>query len=69
MLWKRLYGDNIWAHDVDELDGLNKDFKRMLNENARFKSLSVKDIVTASDGTRKVRIQLGFCLVSLLGYI
>lgn len=21
MLWKRLYGDNIWAHDIDELEG------------------------------------------------
>lgn len=26
----------------------------MLSENASFKALSVKDIVTASDGTRKV---------------
>lgn len=22
MLWKRLYGDNIWAHTGDELEGL-----------------------------------------------
>lgn len=21
MLWKRLYGDNIWAHHCDELEG------------------------------------------------
>lgn len=25
MLWKRLYKDNIWAHDVDELEGLSTD--------------------------------------------
>ncbi|XVF84958.1 hypothetical protein PTKIN_Ptkin17bG0080700 [Pterospermum kingtungense] len=53
MLWKRLYGDNIWAHNVDELEGLNKDFKKMLSEHAEFRALSLKDILTASDGTRK----------------
>ncbi|KAK1327267.1 hypothetical protein QJS10_CPA01g01325 [Acorus calamus] len=42
MLWKRLYGD-----------GLNKDFRKMLSENAEFKALTLKDILTASDGTRK----------------
>lgn len=25
MLWKRLYKDNIWANDVDELEGLSSD--------------------------------------------
>jgi len=34
--------------------GLNKDFKKMLNENAEFKALALKEIRTASDGTRKV---------------
>ncbi|KAA8529567.1 hypothetical protein F0562_033634 [Nyssa sinensis] len=53
MLWKRLYGNNIWAHCIDELEGLNKDFKKMLSEHANFKALSLKDIHTASDGTRK----------------
>lgn len=23
MLWKRLYKDNIWANNVDELEGLS----------------------------------------------
>lgn len=53
MLWKRLYGNNIWAHHSDELEGLNKDFNKMLSENAEFKALSLKEILTASDGTRK----------------
>ncbi|PON59333.1 Ribosomal RNA large subunit methyltransferase [Parasponia andersonii] len=53
MLWKRLYGDNIWAHQSNELEGLNKDFKNMLSENAEFKALSLKEILTASDGTKK----------------
>lgn len=34
--------------------GLNKDFKRMISEHAEFGALSVKDIRSASDGTRKV---------------
>ncbi|GMN41626.1 hypothetical protein TIFTF001_010841 [Ficus carica] len=53
MLWKRLYGDDIWAHHSDELEGLNKDFKKMLSENAELKALTLKEIITASDGTRK----------------
>lgn len=36
--------------------GLNKDFKKMLSEHAEFRALSLKDILTASDGTRKVEI-------------
>ncbi|XP_020265068.1 LOW QUALITY PROTEIN: uncharacterized protein LOC109840734 [Asparagus officinalis] len=58
MLWKCLYGNNVWAHSHDELEGLNKDFKKMLSENASFKALSVKDIFTASDGTRKILFNL-----------
>ncbi|KAF8378296.1 hypothetical protein HHK36_029635 [Tetracentron sinense] len=54
MLWKRLYGNNIWAHCSEELEGLNKDFKKMLSEHAELKALSLKDILMASDGTRKV---------------
>lgn len=53
MLWKRLYGNGIWAHHVDELQGLNKDFVKMLGEHAKFKALSLENILTASDGTRK----------------
>lgn len=34
--------------------GLNKEFRKMLSENASFKSLMIKDIHEASDGTRKV---------------
>lgn len=37
------------------LPGLNKDFKRMLNEHAELKALQLKDMRTASDGTRKVK--------------
>lgn len=53
MLWKRLYGNNLWAQCSDELEGLNKDFRKMLGELAEFKALSLKDVLTASDGTRK----------------
>ncbi|KAM7269852.1 hypothetical protein ACFE04_025349 [Oxalis oulophora] len=53
MLWKALYADGVWAHSVDELQGLNKDLKIMLSKHAEFKALSLKDIITASDGTRK----------------
>ncbi|MBA0863342.1 hypothetical protein Goshw_019723 [Gossypium schwendimanii] len=63
MLWKRLYGDNIWAHDIDELKGLNKDFKKMLSEHAELRALSLKDILTASDGTRKILFALDDGLV------
>ncbi|XP_023910977.1 uncharacterized protein LOC112022590 [Quercus suber] len=58
MLWKRLYGNDIWAHQIDELEGLNKDFKKMLSENAEFKALSLKEILTASDGTKKILFTL-----------
>ncbi|KAI4314318.1 hypothetical protein L6164_027239 [Bauhinia variegata] len=63
MLWKRLYGNNIWAHHSDELEGLNKDFKKMLSENADFKALSLKETRTASDGTRKILFTLDDGLV------
>jgi len=53
MLWKCLYGNNVWAHCHDELTGLNKDFRKMITEHADLKALTVKDILTASDGTRK----------------
>lgn len=58
MLWKRLYGNNIWASCYEELEGLNKDFKKMLGEHADFKALSPKNIHTASDGTRKILFTL-----------
>ncbi|KAF6157362.1 hypothetical protein GIB67_004300 [Kingdonia uniflora] len=58
MLWKRLYGENIWANSSDELEGINKDFKSMLTRLADFKALSLKDIFTASDGTRKILFTL-----------
>lgn len=58
MLWKRLYGNNAWAHCVEELEGLNKGFRSMLGERAEFKALSMKDIHTASDGTRKILFTL-----------
>ncbi|XP_022159138.1 uncharacterized protein LOC111025565 isoform X2 [Momordica charantia] len=58
MLWKRLYGDNIWAHTGDELEGLNKYFKKMLIENAEFRALSLREILPSSDGTRKILFDL-----------
>lgn len=58
MLWKRLYGNGIWAHCSHELEGLNKDFKEMLGNLAEFKALSLKDTVVASDGTRKILFTL-----------
>ncbi|KAH7510743.1 hypothetical protein FEM48_ZijujUnG0054600 [Ziziphus jujuba var. spinosa] len=58
MLWKRMYGNGIWAHHCEELEGLNKDFKKMLSENAEFKALSLKRILTASDGTKKILFTL-----------
>ncbi|CAA7018335.1 unnamed protein product [Microthlaspi erraticum] len=63
MLWKRLYKDDIWANDVDELEGLNKDFKRMISEHAEFGALSFKDVRSASDGTRKILFTLSDGLV------
>ena len=45
--------------------GLNKDFKMMLIENAEFKALSLKEIRTASDGTKKVDIIIFICMLLL----
>ncbi|GKB76857.1 dual-specificity RNA methyltransferase RlmN [Tanacetum coccineum] len=56
MVWKLLYGNNsksVWAHSCEELEGLNKDLTTMLSKFAKLKALQVKDIITATDGTRK----------------
>lgn len=45
--------------------GLNKDFKRMLSEHAEFKALSLKEIRTAADGTKKVDLSF-LCDCSLI---
>lgn len=58
MLWKRLYGNNIWAHCCDELEGLNKDFRRMLGAHADFRALSLKEVRSAADGTKKILFTL-----------
>ncbi|XP_048440730.1 dual-specificity RNA methyltransferase RlmN isoform X1 [Pyrus x bretschneideri] len=58
MLWKRIYGNGIWAHHSDQLEGLNKDFKKMLSESAEFKALALKQVITAADGTRKILFTL-----------
>ncbi|KAJ1689660.1 hypothetical protein LUZ63_013815 [Rhynchospora breviuscula] len=58
MLWKCLYGNNTWALSNDELEGLNKDFRKMIDENASLKALTVKDVIKASDGTRKILFSL-----------
>lgn len=36
------------------LSGLNKDFRKMISDHAYLKALTVKDILAAADGTRKV---------------
>ncbi|CAI9278315.1 unnamed protein product [Lactuca saligna] len=61
MLWKLLYGNNsksIWAHSFEELEGLNKDLTKTISKHAKLKALQVKDIITASDGTRKILFTL-----------
>ncbi|KAL2903266.1 Dual-specificity RNA methyltransferase RlmN [Bienertia sinuspersici] len=63
MLWKRLYGNNIWAHCSDELEGINKDFKKMLSARAEFRALSLKEVRSASDGTKKILFTLDDGLV------
>ena len=56
---------------IDLVIGLNKDFKKMLSENAEFRALSLKEIRTACDGTRKVEMICSpfFFLVLLPIYI
>lgn len=46
----------IWNEDPFCIffTGLNKEFRKMLSEHAEFKALNLKDILTASDGTKKV---------------
>ncbi|CAH9107543.1 unnamed protein product [Cuscuta epithymum] len=63
MLWKRLYANNIWAQSSEELEGLNKEFRKMLSQHAEFKALVLKDIVTASDGTKKMLFALEDSLI------
>ncbi|XP_048563793.1 dual-specificity RNA methyltransferase RlmN [Triticum urartu] len=58
MLWKCLYGNNVWAHCHNELAGLNKDLRKMISDHADLKALTIKDIITASDGTRKILFSL-----------
>ncbi|KAG9450006.1 hypothetical protein H6P81_009971 [Aristolochia fimbriata] len=58
MLWKHLYGDKIWAHSSEDLSALNKDFRKLLSEVAELNALSVKDVLTSSDGTRKILFAL-----------
>lgn len=48
------------------LSGLNKDFRKMLGDAAELKALSVKDVLTASDGTRKVTLSISRFLLLLL---
>ncbi|KAK6931067.1 Radical SAM [Dillenia turbinata] len=56
------FSSSIPFNSVDDDNGLNfrinKDFKNMLGEHAKFGALSVKDILTASDGTRKILFKL-----------
>ncbi|KAE8805578.1 dual-specificity RNA methyltransferase RlmN [Hordeum vulgare] len=43
--------------DLHQL-GLNKDLRKMISDHADLKALTVKDIITASDGTRKILFSL-----------
>lgn len=52
-----------WVLRIVYCVGLNKDFKKMLSEHAEFKALSLKDIYTASDGTKKVEIICFVCFI------
>ncbi|GER54830.1 dual-specificity RNA methyltransferase RlmN, partial [Striga asiatica] len=63
MLWRRLYGNSIWAQCHEELEGLNKDLKSMLRDHAAFKALHFKDMHSASDGTKKILFTLDDGLV------
>ncbi|XP_042468249.1 dual-specificity RNA methyltransferase RlmN-like isoform X1 [Zingiber officinale] len=58
MLWKCLYGNNSWAQSCDELTGLNKEFRKMLTANVSLTALSLKEVLTALDGTRKILFTL-----------
>ncbi|KAL6567819.1 hypothetical protein OROGR_001487 [Orobanche gracilis] len=49
-------------HELEKwVQSLNKDFKRMLDEHAEYKALHFKDMMSASDGTKK-RLQILFML-------
>ncbi|EMS46226.1 Ribosomal RNA large subunit methyltransferase N [Triticum urartu] len=39
-------------------EGLNKDLRKMISDHADLKALTIKDIITASDGTRKILFSL-----------
>lgn len=44
---------------------MNKDFKKILSEHAELKAISLEDVRTASDGTRKVAIAIASCTLVL----
>ncbi|KAG6549465.1 hypothetical protein Mapa_009001 [Marchantia paleacea] len=54
MLWKYLYGNGKWAATVDDMTGLNKDFKSALKDKAQLEVLNVVKVHEAADGTRKI---------------
>lgn len=54
MLWRCLYGNGKWAASVDEMPGLSKEFRDALRGRAELNVLSLKDVHTAADGTRKI---------------
>lgn len=59
MLWKCLYGNGMWAQHVDEMQALSKLFRATLEKTAEFSVFSLKDVYSASDGTRKILFSLG----------
>lgn len=63
MLWKCLYGNGMWAQHVDEMQALSKQFRATLEKTAEFSVFSLKDVYSASDGTRKILFSLGDGLI------
>lgn len=63
MLWKCLYGNGVWAQHVDEMKALSKQFRATLEKTAEFSVFSLKDVYSASDGTRKILFSLGDGLI------
>jgi 23S rRNA (adenine2503-C2)-methyltransferase len=55
MLWKWLYGNGKWAQSTSEIQGLNREFRAVLEKHADFGPVLVlQGIHHARDGTRKL---------------
>ncbi|KAJ7529248.1 hypothetical protein O6H91_15G040100 [Diphasiastrum complanatum] len=54
MLWRWLYGRDKWVESADEIIGIKKDFKQLLQDTGDFGALALQNIYVAKDGTRKI---------------